>query len=366
MSEQMDPTRCHKSELDTPALLLDLPTLDGNIRKMTDLLQGTGVGIRSHFKAHRTPEISRRQIAAGSLGVTCAKLGEAELLAEEGLNGFLIANEVVGAPKWRRLARLAERAEVMVGVDNPWVATEMGRHAVEVGSTVGVLVDVDSGMSRCGVPPGTPALDLARRVAETPGLQLRGVMTYEGHTVMESPDGKEAAIRAAVSQATESAALIRADGLPCPVVSAGGTGSFMATARCPGVTELQCGTYAVMDVLFREHAHAPFDYALSVLATVISRPTPGRAVTDGGKKALHPSFGMSPPRNLPGATLTALHSEHGILELEGAAQDLRVGALVEFIPYYVEGTMNLYDRVYVLQDERVVDVWAISGRGRSQ
>jgi D-serine deaminase-like pyridoxal phosphate-dependent protein len=356
----------HKRELDTPALLVDVDVLDGNIARMEAMLQETECRVRPHFKAHRTPAISRRQLAAGGLGVTCAKLAEAEHLADLGMDGFLIANEVVGERKWERLARLAERVEVIVGVDHPETARGIARHAREVGSTVNVLVDLNVGLDRCGVAPGAPARELAHLMAEERGLRLRGAMAYEGH-VIGLPEGeKEAATRASVGQLVEEVAALREEGLPIEIVSAGGTGSFTITSRIPGVTELQCGTYAVMDILFREVGRAPFDYAVTVLATVISRPVPERAVTDAGKKSLHASFGCSRPVDLPGATLTSLHSEHGILALEGKARELPLGATVEFIPYYVEGTINLHDRIYAVQNDRVVDVWEVSGRGCSR
>jgi D-serine deaminase-like pyridoxal phosphate-dependent protein len=366
MENAADMVGRHKSELDTPALLIDLDTLDRNIAKMVELLRGGSCGLRPHFKAHRTPAIMRRQLAAGGHGVTCAKLGEAEHLADEGLDHFLVANEIYGDLKWDRLARLAQRVEVMVGVDSAEAVRGMGRAARAAGTEVGVLVDVNSGLNRCGVAPGAPALELARRVAEEPGLSLRGVMAYEGHVMGLGEEEKRAAAQAALGPVIESAEQIRADGLPVPIVSAGGTGTFLATSRLPGITELQCGTYAVMDILFHEQGGAPFEYAVTVLTTVISRPTPSRAVTDAGKKGIHASFGWARPVNLPGAKLTGLHSEHGILELEGEAQNLPHGAKVEFIPFYVEGTINLHDRMYVLQNDRVVDVWEVSGRDHSR
>lgn len=356
----------HKHELDTPALLVDLDVLNGNIAKMAALLRETGCRLRPHFKAHRTPAITRRQLAAGGIGVTCAKLAEAEHLADLGMDRFLVANEVYGEIKWRRAARLAERAEVIVGVDHAEAARGLARAAQEARAEVGVLVDVNIGLDRCGVAPGEPALDLARRVAEMRGLRLRGVMGYEGHVVGMPEAEKEIACRAAIGRLLETAARLRDDGLPVEIVSAGGTGSFTVTSRIPGVTELQCGTYAVMDILFREQGRAPFDYAVTVLTTIISRPVPERAVTDAGKKALHASFGWAQPVGLPGARLTGLHSEHGILELEGEARSLPLGARVEFVPYYVEGTINLYDWMHVVQHDRVVDVWEVSGRGLSQ
>lgn len=354
-------------ELDTPALLVDLDVLEANLDRMAAALAGGPCGIRSHFKAHRMAEICKRQVARGAHGITCAKLGEAEALADEGLDHFLIANEVVGTHKWRRLAALAQRAEVIVAIDNAEVAAATASAAREAGSTVGVLVDVDTGLQRCGVAPGDAVLDLARRCADLPGLRFRGVMGYEGHVVQLPEAEKQAQATHSLGLLVEAAEQCRADGLPVEVVSAGGTGCWDITSRYPGITEIQAGTYAVMDILFHEDANTRnFDYACTVLGTVISRPTPERAVTDCGKKALHPSFGMSRPVDLPGATLTALHSEHGLLHLEANAASPTIGDRVRFIPYYVEGTINLYDRAYAIRNGEVVEEWAVTGHGRSQ
>lgn len=350
-------------ELDTPCLLVDLDRLEANLDRMAEFVRRHGCTIRPHFKAHRMAEICRRQIDRGAHGITCAKLAEAEALAELGFDHLLVANEVVGAPKWQRLARLAHHRHVTVAIDNLEVARRTSDAALqERHAAVGFLVDLNVGMDRCGVPPGQPALELALRAAELPGLRFRGLMAYEGQTVMLPPAEKEAAVRTAMAQLTETAQMCRNAGLDVAVVSAGGTGSYATTATCAGVTELQAGTYALMDILFKEGAGAPFDYACTVLATVISRPTRERAVTDAGKKGLHASFGMARPVDLPGAELTALHSEHGLLHLEGEAQALKVADRVQFIPYYLEGTVNLYDRAYAVRGGQVVAEWEVTGR----
>ncbi len=354
-------------ELDTPALLVDLDVLERNLDRMAAALRGGPCGLRPHFKSHRLGEVCRRQVARGAHGITCAKLGEAEALADEGLDHFLIANEVVGPHKWRRLAALAERVDVIVAVDDLDVARATAAAAREHGSTVSVVVDVNAGMDRCGVPPGEPALDLARRCADLPGLRFRGLMAYEGQVVMLPRAEKEVAARESVAKLTDTAELCRGAGLPVEVVSAGGTGSWDITARCPGVTELQCGTYALMDLLFRERGGAgQFDFACTVLTTVVSRPGPERAITDGGKKAIHPDFGLARAVQPDGVELTALNSEHGILRLASPGSPLRPGDRVRFVPSYLEGTINLYDRAYAVRGGTVVEEWAVTGRGRSQ
>ena len=353
-------------DLDTPALLVDVDVLDRNIQGMMEFLGDGPCGLRPHFKAHRTPEISRRQVAAGAHGLTCAKLGEAEVLAEAGLDHLLIANQVVGETKWHRLALLAERVEVMCAVDHPAQLAGISAGAALVGSEPGVLLEVDVGMSRCGIPPGQPALELARQAVATPHLAFRGIMGYEGHLVLSDMAKKPDAVRASLGELAATADLIRADGIPVEIVSAGGTGSYTTAARCPGITELQCGSYTVMDRMFSDEAEVEFEYAMTVLATVISRPTPSRAVTDAGMKALHPYGGASLPVDLPGVTLVGLSAEHGTLRLAPEARDLQIGEKIRIVPYYTDGTVNLHDYWEVIQGGEAVDRWPISGRGRSK
>jgi D-serine deaminase-like pyridoxal phosphate-dependent protein len=191
-------------------------------------------------------------------------------------------------------------------------------------------------------------------------------MGYEGHAGMLPADEKEAACREAVARLTKTADACRSAGLPVEIVSGGGTGTWNITAAIPGVTELQAGTYAVMDVLFRERAGAEFGYACTVLTTIISRPTTERAVTDAGKKSLHPSFGMPVPFGMDGVEVTGLNSEHGILTLSDEARALRVADRVRLVPYYAEGTINLFDVAYAVRGGQVVAEWEIATRNRSQ
>lgn len=354
----------NKHDLDTPALLIDVDTLDRNIRTMQDWVSRWGCAVRPHFKSFRIPEICKRQRDAGAIGFTCAKLAEAELLADLGFDHLLIANQVIGDIKWRRLAALAKRVEVIVAVDSVEGIEGTARAAREAGSEVGVVVEINIGLNRCGVAPGEPALKLAQVVADTRGVRLWGVMGYEGHLVSVTPrEEKEKQARAAIQLLTDTADLIRSHGLPVDIVTAGGTGTAEFTPRF-GVTEIQAGTYCVMDLLFKQRTMADFDHAVTVLATVISRPAKDRAITDAGRKALHPSFGMARVKGVEGATLQETHSEHGLLKLEEGC-DLPIGAKIEFIPSYAEGTINLFDHAYALQNDRVVDVWQVSGRGKS-
>lgn len=353
-------------QIDTPALLVDVDVLEQNLEKMAAFVRNCGVTTRPHFKSHRIDEICRRQRLAGARGITCAKLAEAELLAELGMDHLLVANQVVGPHKWQRLAKLARRNKVTVGVDNLEVARQMAAAAREQHSTVGFLVEVNLGMNRCGVDPGRSAVELALRCSELKGLRFRGVMGYEGHCCLLPRDEKVPAIQEAVGKLTETAQRCTEAGLEVKVVSCGGTGTYDVTARCPGVTELQTGTYALMDLLFHEDGGADFDYACTVLSTVISRPAEDRAITDAGRKSIHPSFGNPRPLANPGVTVTALNSEHGVLHLEDEGRNLQPGDRLQLIPYYLEGTTNLFEKAYAVSNGEVLGEWKVSGRGLSQ
>jgi D-serine deaminase-like pyridoxal phosphate-dependent protein len=349
-------------DIETPALLIDTTILASNLKRMADFAQEAPCALRPHVKAHRLLEVCKRQIAAGAHGITCARLSEAEALAQNDVDHLLIANQVVGTSKWQRLARLARRTHVTVAIDNLEVAQQTAAAAREVGAKIGFLVDVNIGMDRCGVAPGKPAVELAIHCAALRGLRFRGVMGYEGHAVPMPREEKEVECRRAIGQLTETADMCRQAGLEVRVVSAGGTGTWDITGRHEGVTELQCGTYSLMDILFRETAGAEFDYAAWVMATVVSRPTEDRAVVDAGKKSLHPSFGMARPVGVPGAELRALYSEHGVLHLEGEARSLAVGDRVCFLPSYLEGTVNLFPRALAILGPDRYEEWEVLAR----
>lgn len=353
-----------RDELDTPALLIDLDALERNISRMAAFFATVPTNLRPHFKTHKCPEIARRQIAAGARGVTCAKVGEAEALVAGGVDDVLIANQVVGPLKIARLVELVRQAKITVAVDDPSNVEALGAAASAAGVEIGALVEVNVGMNRCGVEPGEPALALARVVRETKGLAFRGVMGYEGHTVM-IPDAaaREAACLKAMKLLTDTKDYIEAAGIPVAVVSGGGTGTHNISGRLPDMTEIQAGSYVTMDGKYAS-VGLDFEQALTVLASVISRPTATRAVLDCGLKAVTPEFGTPQFKAVEGATLAKLSEEHSIADVADA--DLRPGQKVEIVPSHGCTTINLHDRFHVLRDGVVVDVWEIAGRGRCQ
>jgi D-serine deaminase-like pyridoxal phosphate-dependent protein len=345
----------------TPAPVIDLPALTRNIERMAAYFAARPCGLRPHFKAHKVPEIARRQLAAGACtGLTCATVAEAEAVAHLGAD-LLVANEVVDAARATRLAALAARLPVTVAVDSPTGLEVVAAAARAAGVTVGVLVDVNVGQDRCGVAPGEAALVLARRVAGAAGVRLRGVMGYEGH-VQPVRDRAEREVRAreAMGLLVATAEQLRADGLPCEVVSGGGSGTYDLSGNVPGVSEIQAGSYVLMDTDYAA-VGLPFEAALTVAGTVVSR-TGMRVVADCGHKALARDHGLPAVAGVPGASVAGLNDEHAILEVP-ADCTLAVGDRVALRPSHIDPTLNLHDACFVVEDGRVVDVWPIAARG---
>jgi D-serine deaminase-like pyridoxal phosphate-dependent protein len=354
-------------ELDTPALLLDREALDGNIARMAAFFADKPAAVRPHTKTHKCPQIALRQLAAGAIGVTCAKVSEAEVMAAAGIGDILIANQVTGAVKIERLAELAGRCSLMVAVDDAANVGQLAGACAARGVTLRVLVEVDVGMGRCGVGPGQPALDLARQVAAAPALRFAGLMAYEGHLVLVDDAGERARrVRAAFEPVAQTLALLARNGLPAQIVSGAGTGTYDVTGTLPFVTEVQTGSYVFMDSTYRK-IRAEFQPSLTLLTTIVSRPVPERIVTDAGLKAVTGEFGWPLPLDGEGLAVRYLSEEHGVLELaEGGRFDGRPGDKLRFRPSHCCTTVNLHDLLYVHQDGRLVDVWPVAARGCSQ
>lgn len=354
-----------KSELDTPALWVDLTILEQNIRHLSDFFKSAGVNWRPHTKGIKTPAIAHKAIAAGAIGVTCAKLGEAEVMAAAGITDILIANEVVGSQKITRLVNLRRHADVKVAVDDPENARAIGQAAQAKGVEVGILVDVDTGMGRTGVQPGEAAVDLSMLVHQTPGLRYQGVMAWEGHAAgMSDREAKQRTIEEAVGALDRTAQMCRQVDLPVEIVSGGGSGTYLTTAHLPGITEIQAGGAIFCDATYLQWG-VDTTPSLFVQARVISRPAPDLAIFDAGFKAL-PAWGeRNPiPVDLSGFKAFRTSAEHGSLLLEGPNETLKVGQTVDFIVGYGDQTVFLYDQLYGVRDGVVETVWTIQGRGK--
>jgi D-serine deaminase-like pyridoxal phosphate-dependent protein len=356
-----------KLALDTPALLVDLDVMERNIATIASVCRANGVGWRPHVKGQKTVEIVQKELAAGAIGITCAKLGEAEVFAAAGIRDILIANEIAGAEKMRRLAALAQIADVTVAVDNPAHVAELGAAFRGSGRRLGVLVEVDIGMGRAGVAPGWPVIELAGLVAAEPGLAFRGVMGWESHAVtIAAPEEKAAAVAAAIRLLTDSAEQCRQAGLPVEVVSCGGTGTFPYCTEQPGVTEIQAGGGIFSDNHYRQNYHFDFPFALTVLATVTSRPAPDRVILDAGKKSMSSDAAVPSPIGLGPVRAVRLSAEHATVELEAPSDSPHIGDKVEFVVGYSDTTVHLHDEIVGVRGGNVEAVWRIAARGRSK
>jgi D-serine deaminase-like pyridoxal phosphate-dependent protein len=352
-------------QIDTPALLLDHDKLVGNIRRMAEFFSTRPARLRPHAKTHKCVEIARLQMEHGAAGITCAKLGEAEVMAAGGIPDIRVANQVVGPLKIARLVGLAGRCTLTIAVDDAENVRQISAAAAAAGVTVRCLVEVDIGMGRCGVDPGQPALDLARLVDGSPGLTFAGLQAYEGHLQNVTPyDQRRQRARADMQLALDTRELIEEAGLPVAVISGCGTGTHAITGVLKGVDEVQAGSYATMDGQYRK-VGAPFENALTLLSTVVSRPRPETAIIDAGLKTVSPEFG-EPTVLVGGATYTEFSEEHGTLQLVGAARELQAGDRIELIPAHGCTTINLHDRLYVMSDGTLQEIWAVAARGRSQ
>jgi D-serine deaminase-like pyridoxal phosphate-dependent protein len=354
-------------ELDTPALLLDLDAFQHNVDRMAQFFADKPTSLRPHAKTHKCPQVALRQLEAGAIGITCAKVGEAEVMAQAGVRDILIANQVVGAIKIDRLTDLAQGCDVMVAVDHRANVDALSQACAAKGVSLRVVVEVDIGMHRCGVQPGSAALALARQVSEAPDLNFSGLMGYEGHLVgIQDPKEREQKVRAAIGPLQGTREMIERAGLPVSIVSGGGTGTYDISGTIPPMTEIEAGSYVVMDSSYIQ-VRPEFDLALTVLATVVSRPSSERVVTDAGKKALTAEFGLPQPLDIAGLELQKLSEEHGLLSLEDPGQaPLRPGDKIQFLPSHCCTTINLYDAFHVIQGGVLVDIWPIAARGRAQ
>jgi D-serine deaminase-like pyridoxal phosphate-dependent protein len=354
------------ADLDTPVLCIDLDACEANIRDITSACASRGVKWRPHAKCHKSVDVARRLIEAGAIGLTCAKLGEAEVYAAAGIGDLLIANMLVGPHKVERLVALRRVADPIVCFDCLAQAEPIGHAMKAAGLKVRALLEIDIGMQRAGVLPGERALALARQVKSLPGIELAGIMGYEGHLLLiEDPAEKESKIRQALAQLTQTRALLVQNGISCPIVSCGGTGSFEICVSQPGITEIQSGGAILMDAFYRTRCHVEqFRYALKVLATIVSRPAADRAIIDAGRKTMNMDLAMPFVIGREDIRVVSLSAEHGILRLDPSAQDLQIGQRLEMVPGYSDFTCVLHDQFYALRGDVVEGVWPLQARGK--
>ena len=353
-----------KYELDTPVLLVDLDKMESNISRMTDTFKEAGVNWRPHIKGVKVPAIAHIELGAGAIGVTCAKLGEAEVMASAGIKDILIANQIVGPVKIKRLVNLLRHADVIATVDSVQNIRELDAAAGEIGVKPRVVVEVNVGTNRCGVDPGKAAVDLSHEVDRSTNLRYVGLMGYEGHTAgrPNGPD-KKAAVEEAVGLLTMSARMCGEAGLSVEVVSCGGTGTYWISSWMPGVTEIQAGGGIFSD-MFYANAGVKHEFAITVLTTVVSRPTPNRIVVDGGRKTMMIEVAKPKPMDILGVDSLGFSAEHTTINLEEPSESPRIGDKVEFIVGYGDTTVCLHDEMYGIRGGMVETVWPILGRGK--
>ncbi|MCC6791620.1 MAG: DSD1 family PLP-dependent enzyme [Thermomicrobiales bacterium] len=354
------------SELDTPALLIDLDVFERNIATMAADIAARGANWRPHSKAHKTPAIAHKLIAAGAIGVTCAKVGEAEVMVANGVKDVLIANQVVGPIKTRRLAALCRQGDVIVAVDNPANVDELNEAALAAGSRPRIVIEVNVGMERCGIGPGAPAVELAKRVADKPGLRFAGVMAWEGHAmgIKDSEARKTEVIRACQSL-VDTAEACRAAGLPVEVVSAGGTGTYLTSAGVEGITEVEAGGGIWGDVVYRDLG-ANVSQALQLMMQVTSRPNPTRVITDSGRKSLDPSSRQPSLRGLDTTGPFSFSAEHCTINLTNPSDTPKIGERLFFDVGYSDQCNHLHEYFFGIRNGIVETVWPIAARGRLQ
>ena len=351
------------SLIPTPALIVETEALEHNLRLMSDFFARRHAKLRPHFKSHKCVSIARRQLDHGNaVGITCAKVSEAEVLAAGGIRDILIANEIVGRDKLKRVAELARECRLAVAVDDESQVRQLSAALAGTRATVGVLVEVDVGLARCGVPPGERALQIARAAAAASGVEFLGIQAYEGHciTVLD-PEDRRRQVLASMQKAVDTRRLIEASGLPVRVLSGGGTGSYDITGVMDGVDELQAGSYALMDHYYAK-IRPEFVPALSVIATVISSNGADHAVLDVGVKGVGSDLGPPVLADRPDDEISRFASEeHASIRVGG--RPLEIGDRVRLVPSHGCTTCNLHRRLFAVRDGIVEGVWAIEGSG---
>jgi D-serine deaminase-like pyridoxal phosphate-dependent protein len=356
--------------IDTPSMVVDEEILHTNIAEMASLAASMGVNLRPHIKTHKSPEIARLQIGAGAIGVTCAKIGEAEVMVDAGIEDVLLAYPTVGAIKIKRLMSLMERARTIVALDSHEAAEALSDAMAAEDRIIDVYVEVDTGQHRAGVLAGKSAVQLALDFARMPGLRLVGVMSHEGHANTQPPETIEEVALDAGHKLVETADQIRAQGVDISVVSVGSTPAASYTPTVPGVTEMRPGTYVFKDTMaFRYGIYGPDRCAARILATVVSHAQPDRCVVDAGSKTLaldmskgHPGHGYIIGH--PHAVIDKLSEEHGVVVLPPEDERIAIGDRVEIIPNHICPSVNLMDELVIVRDGQQIDTWKVAARGK--
>lgn len=360
-----------KNELPTPSLLLDLDLFEKNIKKMSEHSKVTGVHLRPHTKAHKCPEVARRQIEAGAIGVCTATINEAEAMVEAGISGILITSEMVGQEKVDRLVRLTQKQpELLSVVDHNIQAKQLNEAASKAGIVLNVLIDIDPGLNRTGVEPGEEAIKLAESIATFSNLNLKGIQCYSGRSAHISGfDERKQHSKQSMQAGIETFHRLREMGYPMEILSGGSTGTYNIDTDLKGMTELQVGSYVFMDTDYtliggRENEkYDDFSVSLSILSTVVSKNHKGIATIDAGLKAMATDRTFLPKlKDKEGIGYQFSGDEHGRLQYDNPNIKIGLGDRVEIIPPHCDPTVNLYSKIFCMRNNKVEDVWPIVGR----
>lgn len=343
--------------LSTPALLVDLDGMESNLRWMAAFFQNTPAKLRPHFKPHQVISLASKQVEAGAIGVTCARLEHAEALVERGLTNVFVASEIAGERMVRRFVELSRQASVVAPVDSAKVISDMARLARDRTQELNLVVDLDLGLNRCGVPAGEAVLRLAELILAS-GMTFRGLMGYHGNLRLPSGPEKEQRTRAALRNLIQTKLLLEHNSIPVEIVSCGGTSDYSIAAAFPGVTEIQAGSYLLMDTWYQSIA-PEFKPALSVLATVISKTVENRLVANAGVKAISAERGLPPIKGRQDLRVRAMHAEHTLIDILHPSSSVEVGDEIEIWVQHLDATISLHERMYGVRNGKVVETLRI-------
>jgi D-serine deaminase-like pyridoxal phosphate-dependent protein len=345
------------ADLETPVLLLDLDCMHSNLQIMAEYFLCTTAKLRPHFKNHQVLSLAARQIEAGATGITCARLDHAEALVQHGITNILVANEIAGESMIRQFVDLSRRAPVIIAVDNPKIVSDMARIAGGRAHELNVVVDLDVGLRRCGVSSAEAALSLTNIVMRE-GLRFRGLMGYGGNLRIATGPEKASSVRALLKPLLDAKALIEDAGIAVEIVSCGSTGDYSITATFPGVTEIQAGSYLLMDTGYAPFA-PEFSRALTVLATVVSKTASERVVVDAGLKALGFDKDMPMVKGNLDLRVRTIHAEHAILDIMDQSFSIEVGDKIEIWIQCLDSAIQLHQRMYGLRNNQVEETFEI-------
>ena len=355
----------HKNEIDTPALLLDMDIAERNIHKMAEFFRNRDCKLRPHMKTHKLPLIAHKQLEAGAIGITCAKLGEAKVFLESGIKDILIANQIVGKDKITRLVNLSGYGNIVICVDDNNNARDISEIAGKYGKKINILIEVNVGLNRCGVEPGEKTLALLKKIDCLNNLVFCGLMGYEGGLFISDIEKKRKVCMESNSLLVDTARLIEKEGFPVKVISAGGSNTYGLTGIYPGITEIQAGSYVTMDTHNRSYG-LDFEMSVTILSSIISMPEKNRAIIDAGKKSLSTDEGLPECRD-ERASIFLLNEEHGHIRLKDSCdKNFSIGDKIEIFPSHGCTTIPLFDRYFIIRDGYVESCLEIYARGENQ